>query len=404
MTNENQFLSASDLHDDASRILEQLLGYCRSRAWAGYDPYDALNSPLASLPLLDTRIGRLALTQILKRSPINVRPLFLVPKTQNAKALALFLSAVLKRTDAASTFEAKGLVDRLAAARSPGTAYWCWGYSFPWQTRTILVPRQSPNLVCTVFAATALLDAYERFGERRLLQMAVSASEYLVEELFWSDGSSSGFSYPLPSYRSNIHNAHFLGAALLCRVSRLTGDARFVAPALAVARWSAAQQRADGSWPYGSEPAHQWIDNFHTGYNLCALHSMSRDLATREFDVHLRRGLRFYIDRFFTADGAPGYFHDRTYPIDIHCVAQSIITLVTLQQLAPEALRTAHHVARWAIRHMWDRSGFFYYRVLRSTVIKTPYMRWSQAWMVLALATLLADQVAASALNARTAS
>ena len=396
---------ASDLHSDASRALEQLLSYCRSHDWAGYDPYDALNSPLAALPLLNTRIGRLALTQVLKRSPINVRPLFLVPKTRNAKALALFLSAVVKRSGAnASMGEARALVDLLAASRSPGTAFWCWGYSFPWQTRTVLVPRQAPNLVCTTFAAHALLDAYERFGERRLLQMAVSSADYLLQELFWSDGASAGFTYPLRSYRSNIHNAHFLGAALLCRVFRLTGDARFLAPALATARWSAGQQREDGSWPYGSEPAHQWIDNFHTGYNLCALHSISRDLGTTEFDVRVRRGLRFYLDHFFTDDGAPKYFHDRTYPIDIHCVAQSIITLVLLQDLAADALPTARGVAAWAIRHMWDRGGFFYYRVLRSTVIKTPYMRWSEAWMVLALATFLAEPAAQRTLDAQTAS
>ena len=41
---------------------------------------------------------------------------------------------------------------------------------------------------------------------------------------------------------------------------------------------------------------------------------------------------------------------------------------------------------------MWDERGFFYYRVLRFGTIRTSYMRWSQAWMLLALATLLADE------------
>ena len=38
--------------------------------------------------------------------------------------------------------------------------------------------------------------------------------------------------------------------------------------------------------------------------------------------------------------------------------------------------------------HMWDERGFFYYRVLRGLTIRTPYMRWSQAWMLLALAVM----------------
>ena len=75
----------------------KLLAYCQSNNWAGYDPYDALNSKiLKSLPFLDFRLPRLVLTQALKRSPFNFRPLLLIPKTHNSKAIALFLMAFLK--------------------------------------------------------------------------------------------------------------------------------------------------------------------------------------------------------------------------------------------------------------------------------------------------------------------
>jgi hypothetical protein len=39
--------------------------------------------------------------------------------------------------------------------------------------------------------------------------------------------------------------------------------------------------------------------------------------------------------------------------------------------------------------NMWDERGYFYYRVLRFLTIRISYMRWSQAWMLLALTTLL---------------
>src|ERR1700732_1555602 len=75
----------------------KLLAYCKSREWAGVDPYDALNSKIFEvLPVLNRRIPRLVLTQALKRSPINIRPLLLVPPTQNPKALGLFLMSLLK--------------------------------------------------------------------------------------------------------------------------------------------------------------------------------------------------------------------------------------------------------------------------------------------------------------------
>jgi len=175
----------------------------------------------------------------------------------------------------------------------------------------------------------------------------------------------------------------------------LTGERTFLEPALRVARGSAARQRDDGSWFYGEAPAQRWIDNFHTGYNLCALEAIGRDLDSREFDAHVSRGFQFYRDRFFTADGAARYFHDATYPIDIHSIAQSLITLVELRRLDANSLRLADAVFRWTMARMWDRRGFFYYRVLRFGTIRTSYMRWSQAWMLRALATFIHPDPAA---------
>jgi hypothetical protein len=379
----------------------KLLAYCRAKDWAGHDPYDALNSRiLTALPILDSRIPRLIATQALKRSPVDLRRLMQIPPTQNPKAMALFLAAALKLQRVAPA-QAEGLpelmTERLIALRSKGTAYWCWGYSFPWQTRTLVVPRGTPNLVCTTFVAGALLDAYEQRKESRCLTMAVSAADYILNELYRTDGKTvAGFSYPLPSMKSDIHNANFLAAALLCRVYKLTGDARFIDPALKVARGSAARQHDDGSWTYGEGETQQWVDNFHTGYNLCSLRDISRHAETTEFDPHIRRGFEFYRTHFFRPDGAARYFHDKTYPIDIHCVAQSIITLVTFSELHPDNLRLAHSTLEWAMNHMWDERGFFYYRRLRLGTIRTSYMRWSQAWMLLALATLLDESTAAS--------
>jgi hypothetical protein len=51
----------------------------------------------------------------------------------------------------------------------------------------------------------------------------------------------------------------------------------------------------------------------------------------------------------------------------------------------------AHSVFQWAMDHMWDDRGFFYYRVLRFCTIRTSYMRWSQAWMLLTISTLLSE-------------
>ena len=374
----------------------QLLRYCRKNEWAGYDPYDALNSRIFKvLPFLDAKWPRLALIQALKRCPFNFRPLLLIPKTQNPKALALFLTALLKLSKL-GLFDQKELIaslcEKLEALRSPNTPYWCWGYSFPWQTRSVLVPRGAPNLVCTTFVANALLDLFEMWHEPHYLDMATSAAEHLLNDLYWTEGDSiASFNYPTPSSRSQIHNANILGAALLCRIQKLSGDKRFLQPALKAARYSASRQHADGSWDYGELPTQRWIDNFHTGYNLCGLRRIQSYAETTEFADPIRRGFTFYRSHFFREDGAPKYLHDRTYPLDVHSVAQSIITLLEFKDLDEDSVRTAHSVFQWSMANLWDRAGYFYHQKLAWGTVRTPYMRWGQAWMLLALTALLEE-------------
>ena len=380
--------------EDPKAITQKLFDYCSINDWAGYDPYDALNSRIFEfLPFLNFRIPRLVLTQLLKRCPVNFRSLLLIPKTHNPKAMALFLMAFLKLSRLGlldRQYLIPMMVEKLVLLRSQDTPYWCWGYSFPWQTRSIMVPRGSPNLVCTVFVANALLDVYELNREDDCLKMAVSAAEYILNELYWTKDDATGcFAYPLPSSRTPVHNANLLGAALLCRIYKLSGEKRFLESALTVARYSVSKQSGDGSWDYAESPRQRWADNFHTGYNLCALRSISQYVETSEFDSHIRRGFEFYRNHFFRDDGAPKYFHDRTYPIDIHSVAQSIITLLDFKDLDENNVSLAFTIFRWASSHMWDERGYFYYQVLPFGTNRISYIRWSQAWMLVALSSLL---------------
>jgi hypothetical protein len=369
----------------------RLAAYCRERDWAGYDPYDALNSEVfKALPFLDFRLARLALTQFNKRSPVNFRSILRVAPTQNPKGLALFARALVKLTKAGIECggdELMYLAERISALRSPQAARWCWGYSFPWQTRTVLVPRGTPNLVCTTFVANALLDLFEYHKQERHLLMGISAAEYILEELYYTEGTEiASFHYPFPGNRAKVHNANLLAAALLARVSRYSGESKFLEPGLSAARYSVRKQQADGSWFYGELPTQRWIDNFHTGFNLCALSDIETYAETGEFKEPLELGLRFYREHFFEADGAPKYFHDRIYPLDVHSAAQSIITLRQLAELHPENPMLAERVCQWSLDNLRDEQGYFYSQKNKRFTNQIPYMRWGQAWMLLALA------------------
>ena len=121
----------------------------------------------------------------------------MVGKTQNPKGLALFLTALLKlrKLDLLEDENLpRDLLAQIVASRSLDPEYWSWGYSFPWQTRTILVPRGAPNLVCTIFVANALLDTFEALADEACLDMAISAGNYLLEKLYYTEARwSRGF-------------------------------------------------------------------------------------------------------------------------------------------------------------------------------------------------------------------
>jgi len=376
-------------------ITQKLLAYCRTNEWKGYDPYDALNSRVfKALPFLDFKLARLAITQGVKRCPINLRPILLVTRMPNSKGIALFLSSVTKLSKIGLAGgdrdkDIDTIAEMLLTLRSPDMRYSCWGYNFDWQSRHVFVPRGTPNIICSTFAANALLDAYEHSQNAQWLDAALSAAEFVLAALFRREGSSRAFFSYTPLERSEIHNANLFGAALLCRISSLRGIDAFLEPALDAARYTVGKQHEDGSWAYGELSSQRWIDNFHTGFNLVALTRISEYVGTSEFDPVIRRGLEFYKKHFFLEDGAPRYYHNVTYPIDIHSVAQSVITLIELKDFAEDNIQLAHSVMNWGLKNMWDPRGFFYFQKLPRYVVRISFMRWSQAWMLMALSTLL---------------
>ena len=150
-----------------------LFAWCRERDFAGYDPFDGLNSRLfQASPLKNSRTARLLWTQFFKRSPINFRSLARVPPERNAKGIALFALAALARYRTLKTkeaeIEARELLDDLMAMRLTGSAGAAWGYNFDWQGRAFFAPRGTPTLVPTAFAARALVEGGRSFRKRRI--------------------------------------------------------------------------------------------------------------------------------------------------------------------------------------------------------------------------------------------
>jgi hypothetical protein len=397
--------------DECARAVSKLLRYCRSESWAGYDPYDGLNSPLSHSFLFRNAFARTFLTQLVKRSPINLRPLLGIKKDFNPKGVALaaralmLLDAGVRNTgfsapsqsaeNEASGFEAdlSFLLSKLSSLRSNQYAEACWGYNFDWKSRAFFVPRGTPNVVCTVLAAHAYLDWYERTGSDSALEVARSSCGFLLDRINRSQPASGAghcFSYT-PLDHSQVHNVNLLAAELLSRTYSKTCVEQYREAAESAVSFTVSRQRSDGSWPYGEAQSQSWIDSFHTGFVLVTLKHLIEDLRRNDLKPALKAGYEFYSKRFFLADGTPGYYHDRLYPIDVHSAAQGVITFAELKDLMPNAEAMAGRIIKWALDNLQDSAGFFYFQKHRLWTNKLSYMRWAQAWMLYALSLYLSQ-------------
>lgn len=389
---------------------DELFSWCRQHNFAGHDPFDALNSRVfQSTPLAQSRNARFIWTQLVKRSPADVRGLARVPAERNAKGIALFALAQLANYRRVKTEEAaasaREFLSSLLAMRIWGYSGAAWGYNFDWQSRNFFASRNTPTIVPTSFAARALIESarcsgdvgqdeqdFQDFQEKNL-KVARSVCDFILKDLPRSVETEREvcFSYA-PQSDTRIFNASLLAAEVLASVGQLTRETELLKLAERATRYVVNNQQPDGSWSYGTAPKQSWKDNFHTAYVLLSLKRiLDVSPAKEEFQPALERGYRFWQSNFFLAEGWPKYYDDDPYPVDTHAAASAIVTFLECRDLDPDAARLAQNVANWTIDNLRDNRGFFYYQKRRFYTVRKPYMRWTQAWMLYALSRLLED-------------
>ncbi len=361
--------------------------------YLGYDPFDGLNSWwMQHTPLGRSRLMRLLWTQFFKRSPINLRKVLAIKPGYNPQALGLFLHAyatLYRQFGRPADREAMlYLVQQIKTSRIDGYAGACWGYNFPWQARAFYQPAGTPMIVPTMAVFNGLLNAGEVLQDKTLTDLALSAAAFVQQDLNRTyEGDLFAFSYS-PLDTSVVYNASLMATRILASTYRHTGDPNLLPDIRQSVRYCVKHQQQDGSWTYGTKSYHQWIDNFHTGYNLECLHSIMHDADISELANPIKKGMQYYLDTFFDNQGRSLYYHDRLWPVDINNPAQLLVTLSKLGVVADHA-GLAQRVLHWTIRYMQSKKGYFYYRRYRYFTNKINYLRWSQAWMFYALTEFL---------------
>ena len=128
--------------NDVVRAARALERWGHERNWRGPDPYDGLNAtPILIRRLRGSRLGLRLLTQVVKRSPLDLRPVFRVPPGLSPATLGLVISAY-SRNGFVAQDEARDklrrAVTQLETLRCPTFPEPCWGYHSTLDSRVLL--------------------------------------------------------------------------------------------------------------------------------------------------------------------------------------------------------------------------------------------------------------------------
>ena len=370
--------------------LDSVAKWVEDRNYRGYEPFDGLSSffqPLTFDVLLLDRI----LQQIVRQSPINLRPLMGVPPLESTKGRGYmawgYLTMYKVTREESYRQRAETCLQWLIDNKSPLYPDFSWANHYDFAGRSGKYHKHESIIVWTSLVGQAFLDAAELLGNEKYLDVANNTADWILKLPREKTESGNCLSYLMKGQKS-IHNANMLGAGFLARVAAVSGRNELQEVAYQAMLYSCSRQLEDGSWYYAEADNMHWIDNFHTGYNLDSLKCYIDCSGDETFAEQLRKGFQYYKTHFIEENGRPKYYHNRAYPIDSQCASQSIETLANFAEYDSDSLPLAIKVANWTIDNMQDKKGYFYYRQYPRIKSKTPMLHWAQATTFKGLALL----------------
>jgi len=383
--------------------LNSLYLWVKREKYIGWDPYDGLSGEI-SRKFADKRMLNIAMIQMNLYSPLNLRPLFRIQKGSANKALALFSRAYLYLYSITGheefKIEAKFLLKKLEEQNisNEGHKFSCASYYFPYIAPKHYLSRSLPDIICVTESLKSFLVAYEILGMKKYLNLARKGMRFLLDELLKNSNDTIYFKYTPNEKGKIVFNVSALALETISSFLKYSPDGTLIDIGEKVTKLLINHQRDDGAWPYSlytGSGVYYWQIDYHQGFILDGLVSflpyITEETLKDRTPKAIEKGVDFYMNRQFSPEGWSYYRYPIKYPIDIHNQAQGIITFSKLYKAFknPKYSEFAGKIAEWTIKNMQDPAGYFYAHIWPGFVNKIPYMRWAQAWMMVALTTIL---------------
>lgn len=376
-----------------------LSDYVKKEDYRGWDPYDALHSSLTTKMCMGNSYLEILLTQINRVSPINMRPFLKIEKGIDLKGTALFARAyseMYNGTKEKVYYNELSTILYFLRKESLKNSFSneCWAshyFRYRGADKSQLV-QISPDVIGTSQSIIALVEGYKITRDENIKNTAIDAWNFVINNFIHFNQDKIFIKYDLAENNRVVINASAQGLETGNHILTIWANekTKYICQKLADSLISA--QEDDGSWKYSfynNGRVRNQLD-FHQGFILDALLEYLPNADDKaEILCCIDKGIRFYREKMFLNDGRSYYRYPTKYPTDIHNQAQGIITLCKFGALNSQYLEFAKKIANWTICNMQDPTGYFYYQKWPIVLNEIPYMRWSQAWMMLALSILM---------------
>lgn len=393
------------LYDDNKDSMERLASdmgalhrHCVKESFRGYSLYDSHNSfiPFAKLG----KKGSFLVNQLVKRSPVNPRKVLGVRKGVNPKGVGLFLHAysLLHGRDVLETATTSRMIHEkfswLRNNYSRGYSGYCWGYNYDWpRSDGSMFYAYTPSVVVTAFICRGLYEFFKTTGEGSVKGIINSATNFVKKDVYCTTNDKGRCYSYTPLQRDLVINANLLAAEIFAYDDALSKSTQHLPLVEEVLRFTIENQNPDGSWFYSLSPdtgAPKRQIDFHQGYILDSMRILTElyGLHVQEYEDAIASGLKYYYEQQFSPQGYGYWRVPKIWPVDIHNQSQGIITMCRFSDIHESYLEFAVRMYKWTSDNMRAASGRFYYQKYPFFTNRTDYLRWNQAWMLLAMSIL----------------
>lgn len=395
--------------------INQLLRWLEINKWAGWDPYDLWDTQfgrwISKRSNVFERISSLLIARMDKISPLMIRKAFGAKPRINAKAMGLFASSFLylekiKKTQY-SIGDEYGYIPcfKWLTNNQVTTFGGCgWGYPFDWQSR-ILIPKNTPTVVNSTIIGDAFWIKYKMDGENSYLETCKDICHFIFNALNRSGfkgGDAFCFSYtPLDTFQ--VHNANLFAAEFLLRIGLKLSNHKWVKAGLDATRFSLSEIRDDGSLNYWSNEQainlHQ--DMYHSGFEIRAFASIAEITGDIIYRKAAEKYFKTWLSDFFSNEGKPCLLRGQHNVIESHSCAEALLCIVTMfegEYLSESLFLKYMENILSALDTLWvqlpaGKGGYFAARKYKYFLTNIPYIRWSQAWILLAMSRCMSLEI-----------